>query len=105
MVVTRSILDYLLPVIRKLQTKDLDVAQPMNLIENLSNCVENYHENWYKKAKKLAGKVGITEANMTKPRKCSRQIYRSHHPIQNTKEYFRVSLTIPFLDHVSAELA
>ena len=41
MVVTRSILDCLLPVIRKLQAKDLDVAQPMNLIENLSNRVEN----------------------------------------------------------------
>ena len=41
---------------------------------------------------------------MTKPRTCSRQIYRSNQPVQNTKEYFRVSLTIPFLDHVSADL-
>ena len=41
---------------------------------------------------------------MTKSRTCSRQIYRSNQPVQNTKEYFRVSLTIPFLDHVSADL-
>ena len=40
---------------------------------------------------------------MIKSRTCSRQIYRSNQPVQNTKEYFRVSLTIPFLDHVSAE--
>ena len=66
----------------------------------MRNSVENYHENWYNKAKKLAEK----EANMTKPRTCSRQIYRSNQPVQNTKEYFRVSLTIPFLDHVSADL-
>ena len=32
LVVTRSILDYLLPVTRKLQVKDLDVAQSMDLI-------------------------------------------------------------------------
>ena len=95
-----------MPVTRKLQAKDLDAAQSMDLIQNLKmrNSVENYHENWYTKAKKLAEKVDISEANMTKPRTCSRQIYRSNQPVQNTKEYFRVSLTIPFLDHVSADL-
>ena len=107
LVVTCSILDYFLPVTRKLQAKDLDVAQLMDLIqnlkmtiENLRNSVENYLENWYNKAKKLAEKVDISEDNMTKPRTCSRQIYRSNHPVQNTKEHFRVFLTIPFLDHV-----
>ena len=58
LVVTRSILDYLLPVTSKLQVKDLDVAQSMELIQNLKltianlrNSVENYHENWYNKPK------------------------------------------------------
>ena len=52
LVVTRSILDYLLPVTRKLQEKDLHEAQSMDLIqnlkltiENLRNSVKNYHEN------------------------------------------------------------
>ena len=55
LVVTRTILDYLLPVTCKLQAKDLDVAQSVDLIqnvkltiENLRNSVENYRENWYK---------------------------------------------------------
>ena len=111
LVLTRSILDYLLPVTRKLQAKDLDVAQSIDLIqslkltfENLRNSVENYRENWYNKAKKLAEKVYTSQANITKPRTCSRQIYWSNHPVQNTKENFRVSLTIPFLDPVSADL-
>ena len=104
-------LDYLLPVTRKLQAKDLDLAQSMDLIQNLKltiaklrNSIENYHENWYNKAKKLAEKVDISEPNMTKPRTCSRQIYQSNQPVQNTKEYFCISLTIPFLDHVSPDL-
>ena len=82
LVITRSILDYLLPVTGKLQAKDLDVAQSMDLIqnlklaiENLRNSVENYHENWYNEAKKLAEKVDISEANITKPHTCSRQLY------------------------------
>ena len=111
LVVTRSILNYLLPVTRKLQAQDLNVAQSMDLIqnrkltiENLRNSVENYYENWCNKGKKLAEKVDISEVNMTKPRTCSQQIYQSNQPVQNTEEYFRVSLTIRFLDHVSADL-
>ena len=113
LVVTRSILDYLLPVTHKLLAKDLAVAQLTELInslklaiESLRNSIENYHENWYNKAKKLAEKVDISEANMEKPRTCSRHIYRSNQPIETTKDfkdYFRVALTIPFLDHVSAD--
>ena len=73
----------------------MDLIQSLKLtIENLRNSVENYHENWYNKAKKLAEKVDISTANMTKPCTCSQQIYRSNQPVQNTKEYFRVSLTI-----------
>ena len=43
--------------------KDLDVAQSMDLvqifkvaIENMRNSVQNCHEYWYNKAKKLAEK-------------------------------------------------
>ena len=63
LVLTRSILAYLLPVTRKLQAKDLDVAQSIDLIqslkltfENLRNSVENYRKNWYNKAKKTSRK-------------------------------------------------
>ena len=75
LVVTRSILDYLLPVTRKLQENDFDVAQSMDMIqslklinENLRNSVENYHENWYNKPNKVAEKIDISGANMKKTR-------------------------------------
>ena len=72
----------------------------MDLIQNLKLTIENLRNS----AKKLAEKVDISKANMRKPRTCSRQVYQSNQPVQSTKEYFRVSLTIPFLDHVSADL-
>ena len=57
-VVTRSILDYLVPVTFKLQAKDFDVAQSVDLIQtlnmairNLRSFVENYHGSWYNKTK------------------------------------------------------
>lgn len=58
LVVTRSVLDYLLPVTRKLQAKDIDVAKSIDMFENfkltiksLGNSVETYHENWYNSKK------------------------------------------------------
>ena len=111
LVATYSVLNDVLPTTHKLRAKDLYVAQSMDLIQNikltnesLRNSVENYHENWYNKAKNLGEKVDIVQANMTKPRICFRQLYQSNHPVQNTKEYFCVFLTILFLDHVSADL-
>ena len=71
----------------------------MDLIQSPKLTIEN-HENWCNKVKKLAEKVDISEANMTKT--C--HMLLTNQPVQNTKEYFRVSLTIPFLDHVSAHL-
>ena len=67
----------------------MDLIQSLKLtIENLRNSVENYYEDWYNKAKKLAEKVDISEVNMAKPCTCSRQIYGSNQPVQNVKEYF-----------------
>ena len=105
LVVTLNILDYILPVTRKLQAKDLNVAQSMDLIqslkltiENLRNSVENYHENWYDKAKKLSRQ------------KPTRQNFAHIHDkyidqfiqFKTPKNIF--SLTSSFLDHISADL-
>ena len=53
---TRSILDYLLPVTRKLQAKVLDVAQSMALIQNLKLILKIW-EILYK----IITKIGITK--------------------------------------------
>ena len=83
----------------------MDLIQNLKLtMQNLRNSVENCYENCYKKVKKLAEKVNISKTNMTKLCTCSPQINISNQPVQNTKEYFCVSLTIPFLDHVSTDL-
>ena len=90
--VSSSILHDRLPETRKLWAKDLDVVQSMDLIqnpkltiENLRNSVENYYENCYKRVRKLAEKVSISKTNMTKLLTCSRKIYISNQPVQNTK--------------------
>ena len=82
----------------------MDLTQNLKLnMENPRTSVEKYYENWYNKVKKPAEKIDIyqTRQNLFI---CSRQVYGSNQPFPNIKEYFRVSLTISFLNHVSADL-
>ena len=54
LVITCSILDYLLPATRKLQSKDLDVAKLADIISSLKPSIQNlrtssvdeYHSKW-----------------------------------------------------------
>ena len=66
--------------------------------------MDEYHKKWYNDALNLAEKVDIKESDIKKPRACSRQTYRSNQPIETTKNYFKVVLTIHFLDHVLTDL-
>ena len=52
----------------------------------------------------LAEKGDIKASHIKKPRTCSRQTYQSNRPVETTKNYFKVVLTIPFLDHILTDL-
>ena len=111
MVITRCILDYVLPATWKLQSKDLDIAKSVDIISNLKSSIQNlrasvdeYNSKCYNDALNLAEKVDIKESNIKKPRFCSRQTYRSNQLVETTKNYFKMALNIPFLDHVLTDL-
>ena len=111
LVITRSILDYLLPATRKLQSKDPDVAKSADIISSLKSSiqklktsVDKYHSKWYNDALDLAEKVDIKETDIKKPQTSSRQTYRSNQPVETTKNYFKVVLTILIMDHILTDL-
>ena len=111
LVITRSILDYLLPATRKLQSKDPDVAKSADIIssvkssiQKLRTSVDKYHSKWYNDALDLAEKVDIKETDIKKPQTSSRQTYRSNQPVETTKNYFKVVPTIPIMDHILTDL-
>ena len=45
LVITRNILDYLMPVTRKLKTKDSDIAQSIDIIKSLKLTIEKLRNN------------------------------------------------------------
>ena len=111
LIITRNILDYLLPVTRKLQQKEIDIAKSLDLIRSLKRTcsklrknIEESHTKWYSKAVELASKVDIKEKEIKKPRTCSKQIHRPNQPVTTPSDYYRVSLTLPLIDHLISDL-
>ena len=108
LVIARSVLDRTLPVTKLLQTKTADILDGIHLISSLKTLgnvmrteVDFYHNLWYKEALSLASSVNVHEAG---PRICVRQSHRPNAPADNTSDYFKRSITIPFLDHLNNEL-
>ena len=67
LVLTRSVLDMTLPVTQLLQSKSIDTCNGLHIIESLKALVitrrqevDEFHNNWYKKALTLTEKINIT---------------------------------------------
>lgn len=60
-----------------------------------------HHREWYIEALVKAEKVGTTPCM---PRIVARQSQRNNVPATSSEEYYRRSVTIPFLDHILLEM-
>ena len=71
-------------------------------LQNARNCICTYHSCWFKEACNIAG---LVDATVKHPRLCGRHIYRDNNPANDTSEYFKVNVSIPFLDHLLQEFS
>ncbi len=74
------------------------------MLEHYHSTAEEFHRDSFGLAKALAEKIHV---DVKKPRTCRRQIYRQNAVVDDTatpeeaaEQYFRVNVTIPFLDQV-----
>ena len=91
-----------------LQARALDILKAVQHIATLTQVLADAHSDvdsqfhtLFASASKCARKYDVAIGT---PRRCSRQTARENHPGDTTKEYFRRSLAIPFLDHLKAEI-
>lgn len=108
MVFTRRVFDLTMDVTKLLQAKGNDILDAIHLVETLKlhfsairSNIDQYHSKWYDEAKEVAKSVDVIECA---PRVAGRQTHRPNHPSSDTSDYFKRSLTIPFIDHVCTEL-
>ena len=108
LIISSKILDGLLAVTLLLQGKSIDIMDGIHLINsmkndftNYRNCIDSFHDSWYAEVLKLAEKIGLEES---KPRTVGRQTTRSNPPYKTISEYYKRTISIPLVDHISSAL-
>ena len=111
LVITQKILAYTTLITTGLQCKGLDMPEAyeeiglvIRTLEQIRKKVNEFHHNCFIFTRDLAVKVDV---DMTKPRTCQRQRFRQNaigteqgNPEQVIEDYYRINVTIPFLDEV-----
>ena len=100
---------YLKEALVKLQGQSQDIASGVALIEqcssqiqSLRNSVDDYAHRIFAHSCRIAERSQIA---VSMPRLSPRQQHRSNPPSNSVEEYFKLSVTIPFLDHLLSDLA
>lgn len=111
LVVTECALMHTLEPSRTLQKKDGDIVSAYMTIREIEilfrkfrEDAKRYFHDAFVKAENLLVEVGSSHDTISVPRLCRRQTQRSNIPHENSEEYYRRVVYIPFLDHVLTEL-
>lgn len=106
--VVERYLSYTEGLTRALQGRALDIVGAIRHIDVLKQVltdtrsdIDRQFHAIFENASRCAGKHNV---HITIPRICGRQTARDNHPAASAEEYFRRSLAIPFLDHLTSEI-
>ena len=110
LVITQNILDHTLALTVQLQQKKIDITKSIKQIivlkdqlARLRSSVDEYHNLYYDKALELAKKVKLEDSPAI-PRICNVQTNRDNYPATTPRDYYKLKITIPLLDHVIEEI-
>lgn len=106
--IAKNCLESVKPVAKLLQSSDLDcyeahgiIQQSITELKSMRTDIETTFKDWYADAVKLCEDVHGTVAM---PRITGRQRHRENNPSSNPEEYFRKTVAISFLDHMTTEM-
>ena len=106
--VSQEVLAYTKGLSVKLQGRYVDVVRAHRDIElvkttikGVPSRVDDFHSQVYQQVLMLSQSIDVAEAA---PRQANRQQHRQNIPSDNISDYYKRTLTIPILDHLSNEL-
>ena len=92
----------------KLQRKSNDIFKAFTMVssvlksyQDMCTDMDEMYDDAYEKAMAMAAKVGVAP---TASRVAARQRHRADAPAPTAKEYYRISVAAPFLDHIILQL-
>ncbi|XP_065662603.1 52 kDa repressor of the inhibitor of the protein kinase-like [Hydra vulgaris] len=107
LIIVRKLLGYTRPLTKTLQKVDQDFSKARKDVKNLKNTLKSLrssidisHTEWYKEAVSIAATTNTMPSNPT----CGQQTQRDNHEVDDISEYFRITCSIPFLDHILIQL-
>ena len=108
LVVTLKCLSVLKPVSVKLQKKSNDIRTAYRLVAETQQELREYRNagqdtfaKWFDVCKTPWGQVDV---HPSIPRTAGRQSHRSNTPHDGPEEYYRRTVFLPFLDHLTTEM-
>ena len=108
LVIVSRMLEITRPLTKQLQSPTIDVVacqDEVNLLctmlQRNRNEISELHQEWFREAVEIAEKVGTTPS---KPRTARSQQHRSNTPSDSPSEYYRRVISVPFLDHLIAQI-
>lgn len=108
MVIIHEIFSLTHPLSVALLSKQTDLASAIDMTENLNDLLQKMRVDADEKfseifstAIELASDI---ESSISMPRTVSRQTHRENYVANDTEEYYRRSIFIPFLDHFISHL-
>ena len=109
LIVAREILAITKPLSAQLQGSYTDIARAHRDIDQVKrqvrknrNDLNKFHTLVYNKACDVARDIGVLQEDM--PRTTSHQQHRSNPPYETPKDYYRLVITAPMLDHLHSQL-
>ena len=108
-VVCRKCLQFIQPLTVNLQKKAKDIVSAYKDLDDLSDSIKRQRRDidavfpvWFDEANEMS--QNLVQADIQRPRHTGRQLLRENHPAENTEEFFKVAVAIPFLDSLSLQL-
>jgi hypothetical protein len=106
--ITSNVLYHTLSLTLEVQQRKIDIVQSLKQINLLKACMKNLHdsvneihEKYYNEVLELANSVKVKEKF---PQICMVQTTCENYPVATGRDYYRVKLTIPLLDHLIAQI-
>jgi hypothetical protein len=108
LVITANLLHHTMSLTVQLQQRKIDIAESLkhiNLLKahlnKLCRTVEDVHDEYYDMAVELANNVKVEDEL---DRICRKQTARENYPADTARDYYRVMLTVPILDHLIEQM-
>ena len=92
------------PLTKQLQSASFDAGAARakidllyTILNNMRTEINEKHDVWYNEAAVISEGIGTVPA---KPRTAGRQVHRENVSAESTSQYFKRTISIPFLDHL-----